>query len=578
MINNQYLKIGLLILISLLLVKFIAFKINFMVIDFPRHLKYGEIIWQRKSIPTTNEFSYTFPDYPFVHASWLSGVIFFPIFQLFGFDGLSIFFIIISLATLYLFLKNSLREGDIRLITLIFIIALPVIASRKEIRGEMFTYLFSGLFLTILNCWYKTKISSRWLGLLPLCMLLWVNLHLYFIFGFVLIGLFLSDSLRQYLMNRNKLDLIRMRQLAITLIVCFLFSLVNPNFIKGSLYPLLVFQNYAYEIEELRSVFFLDRVGVFPVNTYFKILYLVFVLSWIYNIWQQKINQPKIKIFYSISVLVQFFIAWILLKHYAFYSLDKIPIKFILVLQLILASIFIIFTFKKRQLKFNSIYFYLSLILSTLAWFAIRNFALFALFSLPIMTANFKNISTWLKRKPFTGSAYVMYFGLLISLGLLLYLIKPIYWVRFQYSGIGLLPNVNKAAEFFKANDLQSPIFNTYEVGAYLTYHLFPKHLVFIDGRPEAYPGEFFTKIYYPIMNHEEVWLQTEKAYQFNTIFLWRHNPEQWQQFIISRIKDESWALVYVDEYALIMVKRNQANREIIAKYEYPKDKLKIKV
>jgi hypothetical protein len=43
--------------------------------DLGRHLKLGEIIWQTKSIPKTNLFSYVTPDNPFINHHWLFEVL-----------------------------------------------------------------------------------------------------------------------------------------------------------------------------------------------------------------------------------------------------------------------------------------------------------------------------------------------------------------------------------------------------------------------------------------------------------------------------------------------------------------------
>src|SRR3989338_8322910 len=51
-------------------------------VDIGRHIKLGEIIWQTKSIPNTNLFSFTAPDYPFVNHHWLSEVIFYGVYSL----------------------------------------------------------------------------------------------------------------------------------------------------------------------------------------------------------------------------------------------------------------------------------------------------------------------------------------------------------------------------------------------------------------------------------------------------------------------------------------------------------------
>lgn len=45
--------------------------------DLGRHLTLGKIIWEKKYVPSTNLFSYTNPDFPFINHHWGSEVIFY---------------------------------------------------------------------------------------------------------------------------------------------------------------------------------------------------------------------------------------------------------------------------------------------------------------------------------------------------------------------------------------------------------------------------------------------------------------------------------------------------------------------
>src|SRR5258708_11445215 len=55
------------------------------------------------------------------------------------------------------------------------------------------------------------------------------------------------------------------------------------------------------------------------------------------------------------------------------------------------------------------------------------------------------------------------------------------------------------AVNFLVENNILGPIFNDYDMGDYLAYRLYPKELVYIDGRPEAYPSSFFKNEYIPL-------------------------------------------------------------------------------
>jgi len=133
------------------------------------------------------------------------------------------------------------------------------------------------LFFWILWHWQKKKISDKWLFILPVLGIFWVNTHIYFIFGPALIGLFLVDGLIRKKKILNKLGLI--------LILTSLASLINPFFIKAILEPFNIFKEYGYRIVENQSVWFLDRLGIInnPNLNLFKVAFIVLVLSFIAN-------------------------------------------------------------------------------------------------------------------------------------------------------------------------------------------------------------------------------------------------------------------------------------------------------
>ena len=70
---------------------------------------------------------------------------------------------------------------------------------------------------------------------------------------------------------------------------------------------------------------------------------------------------------------------------------------------------------------------------------------------------------------------------------------------------LGLLPKINAAADFYKTNKIQGPIFNNYDIGGYLIFHLYPEK-IFVDNRPEAYPTSFFQDVYIPMQENNDIW------------------------------------------------------------------------
>ena len=173
----RWVKIAILILLLGWYGAFLFHKIDLTTSDLGRHIKNGEEILDGNfGVLYQNHYSYTEPGYPFVNHHWLSGVVFYLIWKTSGFTGLHLFFIALSLITFWIFFDLAKKIGGFALAAPAALILIPLIAERVEARPEVFSYLFSGIFLWTL--WNKRRLWT-----LPVLMLLWANLHVYFFTG-----------------------------------------------------------------------------------------------------------------------------------------------------------------------------------------------------------------------------------------------------------------------------------------------------------------------------------------------------------------------------------------------------------
>lgn len=481
-------------------------KINLATADLGRHIKNGEMVLQKEirgKVLNTNLYSYTYPEFPFLNHHWGSGLIFYLVNRTFGFNGISALFLIVSLATFWIFFDIGRKKSSFETTFLISLPLLPLMVTRTEIRPEAFSYLLMGIFLWILLRKEETK---KLLLVLPLLQLLWVNLHVYFFFGLFLIGVFLAESI----IKRN---LKEVRELGQIFLLSILASCFNPAGLRGVLYPFLIFGNYGYRVLENQSVLFLDKIIQYPSSLYFKISFALLALSWIFVFWKRK------KILLTNLILTVF--------------------------------------------------------ISYLGWTAVRNFTLFGFFALPIISSNLSEFSLTRRRlvKLDEVSKYFILSSLAVMIVFVLFLINIPYWQSKNSFGFGLQGGVEKAGDFFKKENLKGPIFNNYDNGGYLIYYLYPKERVFVDNRPEAYPKEFFDQVYIPVQENNDKWKEVEQKENLNTVFFYRHDLTPWAQtFLINRITDSSWAPIYVDDFSIIFVKRNETNKNLIEKFELPKE------
>ena len=218
--------------------------------DIGRHLLLGKIIVSTGNVPTVNLLSYTYPDYPFINTHWFSQVIFYVWHSTFGFDGLIFLSVLLATATLSLVFIYSSRKFDIFTAILIALIYLQVISGRTQVRPELFSFLFLAIFIVILYK-YREKYTKWIFALIPLS-LLWVNTHIYFFNGIVVLALFLIDAL---ISKRGKYNSKSFLTLFSVTIASGLVILWNPHFIKGALYPLFVLNEYAVPVRENISFF-----------------------------------------------------------------------------------------------------------------------------------------------------------------------------------------------------------------------------------------------------------------------------------------------------------------------------------
>lgn len=501
----------------------LAKKIDLTTADLGRHIQNGRVIisgsWaDKRAVLNTNFYSYTLPNQSFVNHHWLSGVIFYLLNLWFGFAGLSVFYILLGMLTFWLYFLAAKNAGGFWLALLFGLLLVPLMATRTEVRPEMFTYLFSGVFYFILAKWRTGKLVNRWLLILPAVMLFWVNLHIGFVFGFLILGAFGLEQLVKYFKHQPN---------GFAPLVFFggaglLASLINPFGYKALFYPLNIFKNYGYLVTENQSVKFLENLG-FTAGEHFLLFKLVAVIC-------------------AVSAILL-----------AFKNVRKIYLPNIILVG----------------------------VSGVMAFLGIRHFPSFAFFVWPFLSGIAFDLLPWERIRLFVRShlAYRLS-GWTIGLAAAVLLVVPQWQAMAALGpalGFGLLPGSNSAAEFFIKSGLTGPIFNNYDIGGYLIYNLYPAEKVFVDNRPEAYTTDFFENIYKAAQTDESKWAALDKKYNFNVIFFSHRDYTPWAQaFLISRIQDPLWVPVFADSYNIILLKKNKVNVKLIQKYYIPKENFQL--
>lgn len=457
--------------------------------DLGRHIKLGQIIWETKNIPNTNLFTFTNPSFPFINHHWLPEVFFYFISKDFGIIAITyckIFIYLISFIFLYKAIKNISNSHLLSSLSISPFILLLI--NRNDERPEMFGILFFCIYLLLL-----TQKNKKLLYLIPFLAFLWINSHITFIFGFFLIVLSIFDS---YIQKDNLLKI-----KATILIASLISSLLNPHFISGLFYPLMIFKNYGYSISENQNLFYLtDQISnIFIPMFWMQLIFLIGIVF--FSIYKKRFLKKSI--FFLILGFVFSIMAIIMLRNNVFFILSS--------------SIVVGFFLKPFK---DSKYMYI---------FGILNIILLIL-CINLITSNIF-YKTFDMDKSFSLEIQENYLG---------------------------------AVNFYKKNNLRGPIFNNFDIGGYLDYKLYPNTQTFVDNRPEAFPNMFFDE-YKNAQTYSKEFNKLAKKYNIQTIIISYTDNTGWGEEFLKNLLNKAidYKIVYLDQWTLVAVKKTSSLAEI---------------
>jgi hypothetical protein len=204
--------------------------------DYWWHTRTGQLIVESGAVPTTDPYSFTAAGQPWVAHEWLTEVLFYVVQHQFGYVGNVVLIALLGcLAAVLLFVTCRLRGvGDLASVVLVlwaFGMSLGSYGVRPQTTTRVLLTL-AALMVTL----YRLRRDWRWLLPLPPLFVLWVNLHGGFAIGIGLLGLtLLGEAIEAW---RRERTWRRLWPLAITVAACVVATLLNPNGLAGSIYPL----------------------------------------------------------------------------------------------------------------------------------------------------------------------------------------------------------------------------------------------------------------------------------------------------------------------------------------------------
>lgn len=206
------------------------------------HLKTGQLIAQTRSVPHVDSFSFTRARYPWVAHEWLSELLIYGIYRVSGWGGLIVVFaLIVSAAFFLVYLRSAPDPYSSGVVVLLGAWAT---APMWGVRPQVASLLLISLWFLILE---RSERSPRLLWwTLPLTVL-WVNLHAGFALGLALIMLFLAGEFLEQFTSSRASKHVRLRALAITLLLDLLLVPLNPNGTKMYFYPVETLRSKAMQ-------------------------------------------------------------------------------------------------------------------------------------------------------------------------------------------------------------------------------------------------------------------------------------------------------------------------------------------
>jgi hypothetical protein len=161
------------------------------------HTKAGEIILSTRHWPTTDPFSFTAGGQPWIDSEWLGDILFAPLAQRAGLQGLDALLIILGSAImLALYGYATLRAKNSKAGFVVAAILLVLTSASFSLRPQMLGYLFLILTLIILERFRQGKVWSLWF--LPPLFLAWVNAHGSWIIGLGVVFVYWVSGLVEF--------------------------------------------------------------------------------------------------------------------------------------------------------------------------------------------------------------------------------------------------------------------------------------------------------------------------------------------------------------------------------------------
>jgi hypothetical protein len=401
------------------------------------HLQAGRVTLEQSHILQTDRFSHTRYGSPWVNHSWLSQVILYWLFDRFSYAGLGLLMgALVTAAFAFVYLQT---EGSVFTRAFILVAAAATSAVIWSARPQLFSFLLTAVVAYLLYLFKWRGVNRLWL--LPPLFALWVNLHAGYALGFMVLAAFVAGEVFNRLLeplipaDDPIIDWQAILWVLAIAVLSALFLVINPNTTRM----------WTYYLETVR-----------------------------------------------IDVLQDFIQEW---RSPDFHLLRMQPFIW-LVLGTMAAMGFSSRRVDGTDLALMSGFAYAGLL-------AARNIAPFALVAAPVLSRHVTAIASrsWQTgtegipgnrlRKPVTSAQAAINWTMLV-LVVALAVVKTWQPLQTTFNEARLQETLPAGAvAWIEEHQPEGKMFNHYNWGGYLIWHLWPDYRVFVDGRTDLYGNDF---------------------------------------------------------------------------------------
>lgn len=521
--ENKYFNYALLALFAIFIILFTTFKISGDD-DVFWHLATGRHIIETGSVPSQDIFGFTTEGQEWMPFEWGWDVITYGLYQIGGYDAISVLRTIIFLLIFgitYFILKRFKVSFNISLL-IMGLMAFGII-DRLTPRPHIMSFLFFMLLLLIITDYKYFRHNYKVLYFIPLIFLLWANIHMGIIAGMFLLGIFVVSEIINYNKKLKSEDYKvstkpELMRLLLIVLASFLVMFINPNSFQTYIYAYDHTQMKMLEtINEWRSPFDEMYSGSFV-----TIIYKIFLFS-------------GLLVLYYAFKKKDWFIG-LLVVGFAFYSVRAVrfTVDYIIITAVFLAlSIdYILSLMKSRGFKEQ-------VLKGPVLKVLYGVFLIYCVFRLPSDKLYFENLR------------YYRIYGL---------------GVDNDFIPVDMF-------EFMKEHNIPARggnVFNHFGTGGFFVWN-FPGEKNFIDSRnlnDETYDLYNFVLTKSPGFEQKLNDYNIDYAVYLSPDLV--RIPQEMQNSIVSYfVNNDEWKLVFWDDKSFLFVKNKPEYQEIIEKYNY---------